>query len=99
MANERLKAKAFHTTYTVTTSYGTGIDVGFVATKWRFNIASGTGPVDISYDGITTPSPTVHGILGPAATRAKELEDNMSSSIVYLKSAAGGETVDIWARP
>ena len=81
---------------TVKTTYALdgGHDFGFLAKGVRFELTSGAGPVTLSFDGTND-----HGILGPSGTRAMsvQLAPGRFGSRAYLASAAGGETVGVWA--
>jgi hypothetical protein len=77
---------------TVPAAYDAGVDLGFVPRGYLFHLHAG-GPVDYSFDGGTT----VAGRLGPAATRPVAVQAGGSGSRVWFDSAAGGETVSVWA--
>jgi hypothetical protein len=82
----------FYSEETVPAAYDAGFDVGFVPRGYLLHLQAG-GPVDYSFDGGTT----VHGTLGPSGTRPMSVQAGGSGSRIWLDSAAGGETVSVWA--
>lgn len=77
---------------TVPAAYDAGVDLGFVPRGVLLALHAG-GPVDYSFDGGTT----VAGTLGPAGTRPVEVKHGGGGSRIWFDSAAGGETVSVWA--
>ena len=69
------------------------VNLSFLALEWEFHLRSGAaGAVDFSFDGST-----IHGTLDLAERATIQRPRTPGRNVVWLKSAAGTESVEVHA--